>query len=105
KPHACARHSDLRQAGANRVLTANEAGTSGRAALLGIIIGEGHAFFGDSVDVGRAIAHHAPAEVADVPDSDVIAPKDEDIWFLGWHSDLRFAKAPDVPDYKNPVGS
>ena len=36
----------------------------------------------DAIDVGRAIAHHAAAVVADVPDTDVVAPEDEDVRFL-----------------------
>ena len=79
------RHPHLRQARADRILAGDEAGAPGRAALLGVVIGEGHALFGNTVDVGRAIAHHAAAEVADVPDADVVSPEDQNVWFFCCH--------------------
>src|SRR5580704_13698636 len=36
-----------------------------------------------NVGTRRLVAHHALAVVADVPIADVIAPNDEDIWFVG----------------------
>src|SRR5208283_2250612 len=72
-----ARHADLGQAGADRVLAGDEGGAPGGAALLAVVVGEG-----DAVDVGRAVAHLAAAVVADVPPADVVAPEDEDVWFL-----------------------
>src|SRR4051794_8794932 len=83
--HRCAWHSDLGQAGADWVLSADEAGAPGGAALLRIIIGEGHAFFGDAVDVGGAIPHSAAAKMADVPYADVVSPQDEDVGLFRWH--------------------
>ena len=74
-----ARHADLGEAGADRVLAGDEAGAPGGAALLRVVVGEGRALLRDAVDVGRAVAHHAAAEVADVPDADVVAPEDEDV--------------------------
>jgi hypothetical protein len=47
--------------------------------LLGVIIGEKRTFLGDSVDVGRPIAHHAAVVSADVPVTDVVAHDDKDI--------------------------
>ena len=82
RPTVGAGHADLGQAGADRVLPGDEAGAAGGAALLRVVIGEGHAFLRDAVDVRRPIAHHAPTEVADVPYADVVAPKDQDIGFL-----------------------
>ena len=67
-------HADLGQTSADRVLAGDEARAAGGAALLGIVVGEGDAFLRDAVDVGCAVAHHAAAEVADVPDPDVVAP-------------------------------
>src|SRR6185312_2440506 len=58
---------------------------AGGATLLAVIVGERHAFVGDAVDVRRPVAHHAPAEVADVPGADVIAPEDQEIGLLGCH--------------------
>jgi hypothetical protein len=56
---------------------------AGSAGLLRVVIGEGDTFPGDAVDVGRLVAHHATAVVADVPRSDVVTPDDEDIGLLG----------------------
>ena len=75
-------HADLGQAGADRVLAGDEAGAAGGAALLAVVVGERHAFVGDAVDVRGLVAHHAPAEVADVPDADVVAPEDQDVGLL-----------------------
>ena len=69
-----ARHADLGQAGADRILAADEGGAAGGAALLTVPVGERRAFLGDAVDVGGRIAHHALAVVADVPVADVVAP-------------------------------
>ena len=78
--------ADLGQTGADRVLTGDEGGAAGGAALLGVVVGEFDAFFGDAVDVGRAIAHRAAIVVADVVPADVIAPEDENVGFSVWHS-------------------
>ena len=75
-------HADLGQAGADRVLPGDEAGAAGGAALLRVVVGEGHPFLRDAVDVGGPVAHHAAAEVADVPYADVVAPQDQDVGFL-----------------------
>ena len=72
-------HADLGQAGADRVLPGDEAGAAGGAALLAVVVGERHAFFGDAVDVRGPVAHHAAAVVADVPHADVVAPENEDV--------------------------
>ena len=74
-----ARHPDLGQAGADRVLPGDERGAAGGAALLAVVVGEGRAFVADAVDVRRAVAHLAAVVVADVPPADVVAPKDEDV--------------------------
>ena len=75
-----ARHADFGQAGADRVLTRDEARAARRAALLAVKIGEGRPFLRDAVDVGGMVAHHAFAVVADIPNADIVSPNDEDIW-------------------------
>ena len=80
-----ARHAHLGQPGADRVLAGDERGAAGGAALLAVVVGEGHALVGDAVDVGRAVAHLAAAVVADVPPADVVAPEDQDVRLLGCH--------------------
>ena len=72
-------HADLGHAGAHGHAAADERGAAGGAGLLGVVIGEGDAFFGDAVDVRRLVAHHAAVVVADVPGADVVAPNDEDV--------------------------
>ena len=74
-----ARHADLGQTRADRVLAGDEARAAGGATLLGIVVGEGDPFLRDAVDVRRVVAHHAAAEVADVPYPDVVAPQNEDV--------------------------
>ena len=60
----------------------DEGGASGGATLLAVVVGERDAFFGDAVDIRGGVAHHASAEVTDVPSADVIAPEDQDIRLL-----------------------
>ncbi len=85
QPESSPGHADLGQAGADRVLAGDEGGPASRAALLAVEIGEGRTFIGDAIDVRGAIAHLAPAVVADVPPADVIAPENEDVWFSVRH--------------------
>ena len=75
-------HADLGQARADRVLAGDEARAAGGAALLGVVVGEGHPFLRHAVDVRGLVAHHAATEVADVPYPDVVPPEDQDIRFL-----------------------
>ena len=76
------------------ILAGDEGRASGRAALLAVIVGEGHALVADAVDVGRAVAHLAAAVVADVPPADVVAPKDQNIRFFGLrHCTLPYEKS------------
>ena len=77
--------ADLGHAGADRAVAAEERGPPRRAALLAVVIGEGDPLACDPVDVGRAVAHHATAVVADVPGADVVAPDHEDIGPIGRH--------------------
>src|SRR5215469_12032018 len=82
KPDCRSRHSDFGQSGAEWVLAADEGCTSGGAALLAVVVSKGDAFFGDAINVGSAITHHAVAEMTDIPGADVIAPKDQNVGFL-----------------------
>ena len=78
-------HTDLGQSRTNWILSADEARAPGGAALLRIVVGEGHALFRNAVDVRCAIAHHAATEMADVPDADVVTPQNQDVRFLCCH--------------------
>src|SRR5438552_11160239 len=88
KSHRCTGQSDFGQAGAERILTADEGCTSSGAALLAVIVGEFNALVGDTVDVWRTVAHHAIAKVADIPHANVIAPENQDIGLLCSHDSL-----------------
>src|SRR5436190_13732805 len=74
KSNSRAWHSNLGQARADWVLAADETGAACCAALLSVVISEGHAFLCDAVNIWRPVAHAATAEVADVPDANVIPP-------------------------------
>src|SRR6185369_16177287 len=56
--------------------------------LLAVVVGERDALVGNAVDVGRLIAHHPAAEIAQVPGADVIPPEDQDVRFLAGHDAL-----------------
>ena len=73
------RQTDLAQPASIDALPQNEGGSSGRAGLLGVVVGESHALAGDPIDVGRAISHQTVAVGTDVGDSHVVAPEDEDV--------------------------
>ena len=77
-----ARQPDLGHAAAHRHRTADEGGAASGAALLRVVVREAHAFIRDAIDVGRLVAHHAAAVVADVPGADVVAPDHEDVGLL-----------------------
>ena len=64
------------------VLAGDERRAAGRAALLGVVVGEDHPFLGDAVDVRRAVAHHPHRVGADVRLADVVAPDDDDVGLL-----------------------
>src|SRR6185295_15936044 len=78
-------HADLGVAGAETTLPGDERGAAGRAALLGVRVGESHPFVGDAVNVGRSVAHQAIRVGTDVGLTDVVAPDDYDVRFLGCH--------------------
>ena len=66
------RQAHLGQACAGRTLASDEGGPSSGTAILGVGIGEQDALVGNTVDVGGAVAHHAPVIGADVEPTDVI---------------------------------
>ena len=61
-----ARQADLGQSGANACWPVMNDAAAGGAALLGVVVGEDHAFLGDAVDVGRLIAHQAARVGAEI---------------------------------------
>jgi hypothetical protein len=62
-------------------LTGDEGRAPRRAALLGVVIGEHHAFATDAVDIRRAIAHQAERIGADIRLPDIVAEDDQDVRF------------------------
>jgi hypothetical protein len=54
----------------------------GRTALIGVGISEDQPLFCEAIDVGRLVAHHAFRKGADVGDTDVVTPDDDDIRLL-----------------------
>ncbi len=83
------RHADLQQTGAEWRLSEDKGGTACRAGLLGIIIREHRAFSRDAIDVGRTSTHHAAMVGADIPDADVVAHDDDNVWTLWRRLRLR----------------
>src|SRR5215472_17922339 len=75
-------HSDFGQAGAEWVLAADEGCTAGGTTLLAVVVGEGTALFGNPINVGGVITHHAVAEMTNIPRANIIAPQDKDIRLL-----------------------
>ena len=72
-------NADLAQAGAQADLAGDEGRAARRAAVLGVVVGEHHAFLGDAVDVRRLVAHQPAGIGADVGLADVVAEDDEDV--------------------------
>ena len=82
QPDRRGRCPDLGEPGAQRRLTGDERRSPRRAALLGVVVDEHHAFLGDPVDVRRLVAHQAVRIGADVGKPDVVAEDDEDVRLL-----------------------
>src|ERR1700678_1128412 len=78
-------HAHFGEAGPNRILSGDKAGATGGAALLRIVVGKQSAFIRDAIDVGRTIAHHSITKATNVPNTDIIAPQNEDVRFLARH--------------------
>ena len=74
-----ARLADRGHAGADGQFADDEVRATRRAACLGVVVGEQHAFLGQLVEVRRPPGHHAAMVGADVPHADVIAHDDEDV--------------------------
>ena len=77
--------ADLQHARAETGLAGDETRAAGRAALLAVPISEQGAFLRDAIDIGRLVAHLAEVVRADVPVADVVAPENQDVWFLRSH--------------------
>ena len=54
--------------------------------LLAVEVGECNTFVGDAIDIRRSVAHHASAEVTDIPRTDVVTPQDQNVGLLFGHS-------------------
>ena len=76
------RLADRGHAGANRQLAGDEVRATRRAAGLGVVVGEQHAFLGHLVEVRRPPGHQAAVVGADVPHADVVAHDEEDVRLL-----------------------
>ena len=76
--------ADLGQAGAIDALAGDERRTAGGAGLLAVAVREYHAFVGETVDVGRSVAHQAVVYAAQVRLPDIVAPDDEDVRLVGF---------------------
>ena len=74
--------ADRGHAGADRQLAGDEVRATRRAACLGVVVGEQHAFFGELVEVRRLPGHQAPVIGTDVPHADVVTHDDDDIGLL-----------------------
>ena len=72
----------LRKSGTQRRLSGDERGAACRTTLLGIVVGEHHAFASDTVYIRRAIAHHTERIGADIGLADIVAHDDEDVGLL-----------------------
>jgi len=74
QPFRRARKANLGKPGADRRLACDEGGSAGGATLLAVPVRKKRTLVGNTVDVGRLIAHHALVVSADVPVADVVAP-------------------------------
>ncbi|MNE36694.1 hypothetical protein D3C80_1305140 [compost metagenome] len=81
--HRSTRDADFRQAGTQRCLASDERRPAGGAAVLRIVVGEHHAFFGNPVDVRSLVADHAHGVGADVGLANIVAEDHENVGFLG----------------------
>src|SRR5690242_12505887 len=77
-----ARNPYFRQSGPQRALAGDEGRSSRRAALLGVVVSEHHAFSGDAVDVRGAIAHHTERICADIGLPDIVAKYHQNVRLL-----------------------
>jgi hypothetical protein len=80
-----ARHAHFAEPGPETILSGDEGRTACGAALFAVGVGEAHAFVGEAVDVGGAVAHQPVAVAAQVGDADVISPDDQNVRSLFRH--------------------
>ena len=78
----CARKSNLGETSSNRRLTRDERRATSGATLLAIPISKERALFGDAINVGRLVAHHALVVCTDVELTDVVTPNHQDVGLL-----------------------
>jgi hypothetical protein len=64
--------SDFGQTGSHRMLPGDKGRAPRGTALLRVIVGKDHAFFGNAVDIGCLIAHQTAAVGADVGDAHIV---------------------------------
>ena len=62
-----------------RRLAGDEGRAAGRAAVLGVVVSEHHAFFGDAIDVRRLVADQPVRVGADVGLADIVTEDDQDV--------------------------
>ena len=77
-----ARQSNLGEPSANRSLTGDERRAPGGATLLAVPISKERALFGNAINVGRLVAHHAVVVCTDVELTDVVTPNHQDVGLL-----------------------
>src|SRR5262249_61026955 len=65
--------------GADRQFSGDEVGAPRRAASLGVVVGEQHAFVGKLIQVWCAACHHAAMVGAQIEPADVVTHNEEDI--------------------------
>jgi hypothetical protein len=75
-------HADLGQTGTDRRLSGDEGRPTGCTALLAVSVSEHRAFFGDAIDVRRAVTHDAVTVGTDIVPADIVAPNNEDVRFI-----------------------
>ena len=77
--------ADSRQSGTQRDFAGDEIRAAGRAARLGVIVGEPHAFGGELVEIRRLAGHDAMVIGADVEPAHIVTHDDENVWlFSRW---------------------
>ncbi len=76
------RQANFGQPGPIYALPRNVRRSARSAALFAVVVGEHHAFPGDSVDVGRSVTHQSECVGADIGLTDIITPDDQHVWFI-----------------------
>ena len=84
-PDGCAGLAHRGHACADRQFTGDEVGAACRAARLGVVVGEQHAFGGELVEIRRPAGHQTTVIGAEIPHADVVTHDDDDVRPLpGW---------------------